>query len=178
MGFLSSLLIFPALFSLVVGIPSVINNCSGTARPHLPNQIASAPGYAPQLPPYGDGWEQWVMVVESFVNKSDNPIFFARWGRGDFASPNSRLEDGIFTFFTSFDNGTSWGFAVNGTLEYSDVSGVKTWTLGDNKMIFDGNTGGWSHSMAHPGFSFQSHTDMYARVHISISVCPAYSTVT
>ena len=186
MGFLSSLLVLSALFSLVVGspttqpargtsIPPVINNCSGTARPSLPNQIASAPGYAPQLPSSGDGFEEWVMVVEGAVNKAENPIFFARWGRGDPASSTSRLEEGIFAFFTNFDNGTTWQWYINGTLDYSDVGGIKTWAIGDNKLVFDGTTGSWSHSIVYPGFSFQGHTDMYARVHISITVFLVYS---
>ena len=185
MGFLFSLLILPALFSLVVGfraagpkggtsIPSVINNCSGTAQSHLPNQIASASGYAPQLLSYGDWWEEWVTVVEGAVNGNENPMFFARFARGDPGSPNSKLENGMFAFWTHFDNGTTYGFAANGTLEYSDVGGVKTWTLGDNKLTFDGNTGSWSHSLAHPEFSFQSRTNMYARVHVSIGVPPAH----
>jgi len=169
-----SLLVLSVLLSLVAGIPPVVNNCSGTARPDLPNQIASAPGYAPHLPPQGDGWEEWVMVVEGIVNKTENPLFFARWSRGDPASPNSRLEDGIFTFWTSFDNGTTWAFALNGTLVYSDVDDVKTWAIGDNKLVFDGKTGDWNHSIAHTGFSFQSHIHMCVRVHISISVHPAY----
>lgn len=184
MGFLS-LLVLSVLLSLVAGIsatrperrtaiPSVVNNCSGTAQPDLLNQIASAPGYAPNLPPQGDGWEEWVMVVEGIVNTTENPLFFARWSRGDPASPNSKLEDGIFAFRTSFDNGTTWTFALNGTLVYSDVNGVKTWAIGDNKLVFDGKTGDWNHSIAHPGFSFQSHIHMYVRVYISISVCPAY----
>ena len=185
MGFLSSLLILSALFSLVVGIPatrserqvhipSVINNCSGKARPYLPNQITAAPDYAPQLPSHGEGWEEWLMAVESTVNGNENPMFFALWSRGNAGSQNSRLEDGLFAFWTTFDNGTGWRFGMNGTLVYDDTGGVKTWAVGDNKLVFDGNTGDWSHSIASQGFSFQSHIHMYARVHISTSVCLTY----
>ena len=186
MGFLSSLLILSALFSLVVSIPatrsegqvripSVINNCSGKARPYLPNQIAAAPEYAPRLPSHGDGFEEWVMTVEGTVNGNENPLLFARWAHGNYASRNSRLEEGLFAFWTIFDNGTAWGFSINGTLVYDDIGGVKTWAVGDNKLVFDGNTGDWSHSVVHRGFSFQSHIHMYARVRIFISVCLTYT---
>ena len=189
MGFLSFLLASSALFSSVVGIPAilelrgvsippVINNCSGTARPNLPNQVASAPGYAPQLSSSGNGWEEWLLVVESLVsqaNQTENPIFFARWSRGDPASPSSRLENGKFKFWTSFNNGTTWEYSADGPVVYNDVGGIKTWAVGDNKLTFDGTTGYWNHSMVTPGFSFQSFTDMYALVHISITVSLAYS---
>jgi len=185
MRFLSSLFTLPALFSLVVGIPatrsdrrvripSVINNCSGTARPYLPNQITAAPEYAPHLPSHGDGWEEWLLAVEGTVNGNENPLLFARWSRGEPASPDSRLENGLFAFWTTFDNGTAWGFTLLGPLVYSDVHGVKTWAVGDNKLVFDGNTGDWSHSIVYPGLTFQSHIHMYARVHISISVWLTY----
>ena len=189
MGFLSSLLVLSALFSFVistpatklergVSIPPVIKNYSGTARPNLPNQIASAPRYAPQLPSRGNGWEEWVLVVQPVptnqTNQTENPIFFARWSCGNPASLNSRLEDGLFIFRANFNNGTTWVYTVNGTLNYSNVGGVKTWSIGDNKLIFDGATRYWNHSMVHPGFSFQSFTNMYALVHISISICPTY----
>jgi hypothetical protein len=182
MTVLSPLFVLSALFSFVVGIPAtllergvnippVINNCSGTARPNLPNQIASAPGYAPQLQSPGSGWEEWLLVAESLVlNGTENPLFFARWSRGDPASPNSRLSTGKFAFWTTFDNGTVWEYTVNGPVVYNDVGGVKTWAVGDNKLIFDGTTGYWNHSMTYPGFSFQSHTEMYAPIHILISV--------
>jgi len=186
MGLLSSLFIFSALFSFVVGIPatqlerraktpSVFNNCAGNAQPKLPNQIDSASGYAPQLPLKGEGWEEWVMVVEGLVNGTQNPLFFARWSRGDPADPESKLEDATFAFWTNFENGTTWAFLTNGTMDYSDVQGVKTWAIGDIKLAFDGNTGSWNHSIVRPGFSFQSHIDMYARFHISISVFLAYT---
>ena len=185
MRFLSSLLTLSALFSLVVGIPatrserrvripSVINNCSGTARPYLPDQIAAAPEYAPHLPSHGDGWEEWLMTVEGTVNGNENPLLFARWSRGDSASLHPRLEDGVFAFWTTFENGTTWGYGMNGTLVYSDVRGVKTWAIGDNKLVFDENTGDWSHSIARQGFSFQSHIHMYAPVHLFINVCLTY----
>lgn len=86
MGLLSLLLILSVLFSFVVGtpavrgvtIPSVINDCSGTVRPNLRNQLGSAPGYAPQLPSHGNGWEEWLLVAESLVvNQAENAIFFA-----------------------------------------------------------------------------------------------------
>ena len=185
MRFLSSLLTLSTLFSLVVGIPatrsehpvhipSVINNCSGTARPYLPNQITAAPEYAPKLPSHGDGWEEWLMAVEGTVNGNENPLLFTMWSRGNSASPNSKLENGLFACWTNFDNGTGWQFGVTGPLVYSDVRGVKTWAIGDNKLMFDGNTGDWSQSIAHQGFSFQSQIHMYARVHIYISVCLTY----
>jgi len=188
MRFLSSLLALSTLFSLVVGIPatrsdrrvhipSVINNCSGTARPYLPNQITAASEYAPHLPSHGDGWEEWLIAVEGTVNGNENPLLCARWSRGDSASPHSRLEDGLFAFWTTFDNGTAWGFSLNGTLVYSDVRGVKTWAIGDNKLVFDGNTGDWSHSIVHQELSFRSHIHMYARVHISISVWLTYMVI-
>jgi len=185
MRFLSSLLILSALSSLVVGIqatrserrvriPSVINNCSGTARPSLPSQITAASEYSPHLPSHGDGWEEWFIAAEGTVNGNENPLLFARWSRGDPASPDSRLDNGLFACWTTFDNGTTWGFSLNRTLVYSDVRGVKTWAIGDNKLVFDGNTGDWSHSIVHQGLSFQSRIHMYARIHISISVCPTY----
>ena len=185
MGFLVSLFVFSAIFSLVLGfpttrprhglhVPPVINNCSGTTRPHLPNQIAAAPGYAPQLPSQGAGFEEWVIVVEGSVD-DENPLIFARWGRGDTAAPDSNLENGIFAFFTNFDNGTTWMYFINGTLEYTDVGGVKTWALEDNKLTFDGTTGSWSYSISYPGFSFNAQIDMCARFQISISGYPAYS---
>ena len=182
---LSALLILSALFSLVVGspatrpehrvkIPAVVNNCSGTARPDLPDHIAAAPGYAPQLPSHGDGWEEWLIAVEGTVGGDENPLLFARWSRGDNASPNPRLENAVFAFWTTFDNGTTWGFVLNGTLVYNDVRGVKTWAIGDNKLVFDENSGDWSYSLTRPGFSLQSNVHMYARVHVFISVFPTY----
>jgi len=170
MSFLSSLLVFSALFSLVVAsptsqpghgvsIPQVFKNCAGAPRPHLPDQFASAPEYAPKLPSSGPGWEEWVFLVEGSV-KGENPLFFARFARGDPASSNSSLDHGLLAFWTNFDNGTTFGFAIPGTLNYSDVGGVKTWSLADNKLVYDGNTGSWSHSISRPGFSFQSHIDM------------------
>jgi hypothetical protein len=192
MHFLSSLLVSSALLPFVLGIPTtllergvssippVINNCSGAARPNLPNQIASAPGYAPQLSSSGNGWEEWLMVVESLLinpatNQTENPIFFARWSRGDPASPTSKLENGKFKFWTSFHNGTLWEYSVDGPVVYSDVGGIKTWAVGDNQLIFDGSTGDWNSYLANPGFTFDSFIDMYALVHIPTTVCPDYS---
>ena len=114
------------------------------------------------------------MTVEGTVNGNENPLLFARWSRGEPASPDSRLENGLFAFWTTFDNGTAWGFSLNGTLVYSDVRGVKTWAIGDNKLVFDGNTGDWSHSIVHLGLSFRSRIHMYAPVHISINVYLTY----
>ena len=171
MGFLFSLLILPALFSLVVAsptsqpghgvsIPQVFENCAGAPRPHLPDQSDSISGYAPQLPSSGSGWEEWVFVVEGSIN-GENPLFFARFARGDPAEANSTLDHGLLAFWTNFDNGTTFAFAIPGTLNYSDVGGVKTWSLANNKLVFDGNTGSWSHSIVTPsGFSFQSRMDM------------------
>ena len=110
------------------------------------------------------------MVIEGLVNGTENPLFFARWSRGDPGDPDSKLEDATFAFWTNFENGTTWAFLTNGTMDYSDVQGVKTWAIGDIKLAFDGNTGSWNHSIVRPGFSLQSHIDMYARFHISISV--------
>ena len=51
---------------------------------------------------------------------------------------------------------------------------MKTWAVGDNKFVFDGTTGFWNHSVVYPGFSLQSFTEMYARAHVPITVCPSY----
>jgi len=112
--------------------------------------------------------------VEGTVNGNENPLLFARWSRGDPASPHSRLEDRLFAFWTTFDNETPLGLSLNGTLVYGDVHGVRTWAIGDNKLVFDENTGDWSHSIARQGFSFRSRIHMYARVHIFINVCLTY----
>lgn len=184
MGFLSAVLVASALFSLVVGsptsqpspsLPPVINNCTGKVRPSLPNQIASAPGYAPQLPAEGSGWEEWVVVLDAVVG-DENPLFFLRWGRGDNSAANSTLDDGIFAFWTAFDNGTAYAWAFPGTLVYNDDDDVKTWSVGNNTLKFDGNTGSWSVAIANAaGFHMQGEIDMYARVHVFTSVCPTYS---
>lgn len=182
MAVFSFLFALSALFSFAVGIPhkllerdvpipSVINNCSGTVQPALPDHIASAPGYAPQLPSQGSGWEEWLMVADAFMfNGSEIQLFLARWSRGDPASQDSRLENGRFTFSASFNNGTIWEYSVDGPVIYNEVGDMKLWAVGDNRFTFDGTTTGtWGYSMTQPGFSFQSQTEMYVRVHIPVS---------
>ena len=159
--FLSFVVASPLVPRYDVNIPQVINNCSGNVHPPLPDHIASAPGYAPQMPASGKGWEEWLLIGETLVvNDTENVIFYARWSRGDPTSQYSSLEDGSFTFMTSFANGSVWKYAVEGPVVYGDVGGIKTWAVGDNKLTFDGTTGFWNHSMTHEGFSFHSFTDM------------------
>jgi len=121
--------------------PSVINNYPGTARPNLPNQITAAPEYAPHLPSHGDGLEEWLIAVEGIVDGNENPLLSARWSHGDSASLHPRLENGVLDFWTTFGNGTAWGFSLNGTLVYSDVRGVKTWAIGGNNSMGIPETG-------------------------------------
>ena len=133
--------------AIVRRILSVTSNCFGTAGPNLPNKITAAPEYAPHLLSHGDEWEEWLIAVKGTVDGNENPLLSARWSRGDFASLHPRLENGAFAFWTTFDNGTAWEVSLNGTLIYSDVRGVKTWAIGDNKPALDGNTRNWSHCM-------------------------------
>ena len=68
------------------------------------------------------------------------------------ASPNSTLEDRVFTFSASFESGTTWEYSVDGPVVYKDVGGVNAWVVADNQVPFD------------------PRTEMYVRIHIPVSV--------
>jgi hypothetical protein len=108
----------------------------------LPDNIASAPGYAPKLPSQGDGWEEWVMVVEGTVNGREPPLL-RPLGRGDPSDPDSKLETDCLSSGRDSTMGRLWAYAFPGpSLQRRRC--VKTWAIGDNKLMFDGATGSWS----------------------------------